>query len=282
MGPIDVYSLLILREPLSAITHLCGAACFAAMAVDLFRRGRGDAVRMASLLSLAVASVVLLTTSGLYHSMWPGPWRNLLVRADVSAVFLLIAGSLTPVHAILFRGLERWVPLALIWTTAILGIALRVAYFDSLSGEAGIGIFLLFGWSGAVTSVVLSVRYGWAFVRNGVFSGCAYTLGAIVLASHRPTLIAGIIGPHELWHLAVLAGLALHWRFVFQFASGELPATRQRLQLVASISEASVEQRHEQRAIETTVIQVIPDFSMRARGEILIPTQATYEQRRAA
>lgn len=279
MAAIDVYSLLILREPLSAITHLCGAACFAAMGVDLLRRGRGDVVHMGSLLILATASVVLLTTSGLYHSMWPGPWRSLLVRADVSAVFLLIAGSLTPVHAILFRGLERWVPLALIWTTAILGIALRVAYFDSLSGEAGIGIFLLFGWSGAVTSIVVSVRYGWAFVRNGVFSGCAYTVGAIVLASHRPTLLPGIIGPHELWHLAVLAGLALHWRFVFQFASGELPAARQRL---LPVSQAAIEQPRQRPAIESTLIQAIPDFSIRARGEILIPPQATYEQRRAA
>ena len=44
--------------------------------------------------------------------------------------------------------------------------------------------------------------------------GIAYSLGAIVLMLHAPSLIPGVIGPHELWHVAVLIGLGLHWLFV--------------------------------------------------------------------
>ena len=60
-------------------------------------------------------------------------------------------------------------------------------------------------------------------MKPAVLAGASYTLGAIVLLLHGPTLVHGIMGPHELWHLAVLGGLSMHWKFVFQFASGPDP-----------------------------------------------------------
>lgn len=220
MPEIEVLPLPCFREPMSSLSHLLGAVVFAALAVVLVRRGRGDWRRTVSLAVMAFSTVQLLVLSGVYHMYWPGPLRQFMVRADVSAVFLLIAGSLTPVHMILFQGLARWGALALVWTVAIFGIVLRMVFFDTVSGGAGIAIFLLFGWGGSITAAALWQRYGWAFVRSAVLAGIAYTAGAIVLTLHRPTLVPGLVGPHELWHLAVLTGLGLHWRFVFQFASG--------------------------------------------------------------
>jgi len=63
-------------------------------------------------------------------------------------------------------------------------------------------------------------RFGFSFVRPLLLGGVAYTLGALVLSLHGPPLISGVIGAHELWHVAVLLGLAMHWRFVFSFAGG--------------------------------------------------------------
>ena len=223
MREINVFPLPCFREPMSSLSHLLGAVVFTVLAVVLVRRGRGDWCRTISLAVMAFSTVQLLVLSGIYHMYWPGPLRQLMVRADISGVFLLIAGSLTPVHVILFRGVARWGPLTLAWAAAVLGIILRMVYFDSVSSEAGIAIFLLFGWGAAITAAVIYQRYGWAFVRPGVLAGLAYTAGAIVLTLHRPTLVAGLVGPHELWHLAVLTGLGLHWRFVFQFASGQIP-----------------------------------------------------------
>lgn len=226
MRDIDVYAFRMCREPVSSLSHFIGAVVFSAMTVFLLRRGRGDWGRVLSLTILAATTVLLLVLSGLYHVLWPGEARQLLSRADVSAVFLLIAGSLTPVQFILFRGPSRWIPLAIMWMVALIGICMRMLYFETLSGEVGIALFLAMGWGGAITPVVLCDRYGWNFVRLGVLSGLSYTLGAMILALHRPTVVAGLIGPHELWHLAVLIGLGLHWAFVFQFASGQLPAER--------------------------------------------------------
>jgi channel protein (hemolysin III family) len=226
MSPNEASALPFCYEPVSSFSHLLGAILFSALAVVLLRRGRGDWGRIISLSVLAGSTILLLILSGLYHLVPPGASREFLVRADVSAVFLLIAGSLTPVQAILFRGPTRWVSLVLTWVTAILGATLRMAFFETLSGEAGIAIFLALGWVGALCQLIVCDKYGWTFIRLGVWSGLTYTVGALVLVMHRPVVITGLIGPHEVWHSAVLIALGLHWAFVFQFATGQIPLER--------------------------------------------------------
>ncbi len=223
MEEIAAFPLPGCREPLSSYSHMVGAVVFAFLAAILVRRGRGDRVRTTSLVVMAVSSVLLLVLSSSYHLCWPGPLRDFLVRADVAAVFLLIAGSMTPIHAILFSGRSRWLSLVLIWLAAGSGILFRMVFYTSVTGSAGILIFLLFGWGSSITAIVLWRRFGRTFVRPAIHSGLAYTAGAIVLLFHFPTVVYGVIGPHELWHMAVLSGLGFHWRFVFQFASGPPP-----------------------------------------------------------
>ena len=217
---IAVFPLPGCREPLSSLSHMLGAFVFAAMAILLIRRGRGDWVRTSSLVVMAGSSVFLLILSSAYHLAWPGPARDFLLRADVAGVFLLIAGSMTPVHAILFSGRSRLLALVLIWSVAVVGILLRMIYHEFVTDAVGVSIFLMCGWGSLVTAIVLWRRFGWTFIKPAVFAGASYTLGAIVLLFHGPTIVRGIMGPHELWHFAVLSGLAMHWRFVFQFASG--------------------------------------------------------------
>ena len=220
---IDVLPWMGCREPFSSLSHLFGAGVFAGLAVNLIRRGGADTVRATSLAVFGTTSVILLLLSGTYHVFWPGPTREFMLRADVSAVFLLIAGSMTPVHAILFTGVARWGALALIWFVEIAGIVWRMLFCENTPGPAGIAFFLLFGWGSAITAFVIWRRFGWNFVQPAVLSGLAYTVGAIGLILHRPILVAGIIGPHEIWHVAVLCALGLHWQFVNQFADGRLP-----------------------------------------------------------
>lgn len=227
-GPhaIDVSPWLGCREPFSALSHLIGAAIFAGLAFGFVRQGYGQRIRTCSLAVLATASVLLLLCSGFYHLQWPGPTRQLLLRVDVAGVFLLIAASMTPVHAILFSGWSRWGTLLLIWTFAITGIVWRILFCEDTPGPEGIAIFLLFGWGSVLTAFILWYRFGWSFIQPAVLAGLAYTVGAIGLMLHWPTLIPGVVGPHEIWHLAVLTGIGLHWRFVNQFASGNLIASR--------------------------------------------------------
>lgn len=217
---IETFSWLGIREPFSSLSHFIGAVIFVFMASDLIHRSRGDRIKSLSVVVFAICGLQQLLISSAYHLLWPGPARDFMLRTDVSAVFLLIAGSVTPVHAILFSGAKRWGALSAIWTIAIGAIIWRLAFCQDHPGPLGITFFLACGWSCAVTAHVLQRRYGWVFVRPAAISGLAYTLGAIVLLSKWPNPIPGVIGPHELWHVAVLIALAMHWRFLRQFTAG--------------------------------------------------------------
>ncbi len=169
---------------------------------------------------MALSSVFLLSMSAVYHLLGPGTGRYVMRQLDVAGVFALIAGTVTPVHAILFRGFHRWAPLFVVWSAAAMGISLRSIFSESLAPGVGTAIFLLLGWGGLISCVLLWRRYGFSFVKPLLAGGVAYTLGAIILGLNWPTLIPGVVEAHELWHMAVLAGLGLHWKFVFGFADG--------------------------------------------------------------
>lgn len=220
MEHIQAYSIPGFREPFSCLTHLVAAPVFAVLGYFLVRRGHGCWVRTGSLAIMVLSSVFLLSMSAVYHLLDQGAARQVMRQLDVAGVFALIAGTITPVHAILFRGVSRWAPLLLIWSAAIMGIVLRSISPYGLSEGVGAGLFLLMGWSGLVSFIILWRRYGFSFVAPLLWGGVAYTLGVGVLGLQWPTLIPGVIGPHELWHVAVLLGLSLHWKFVFRFADG--------------------------------------------------------------
>jgi len=120
---------------------------------------------------------------------------------------------------ILFTGWERWFPLILIWTAAAVGIMLRVVFPESLPHALGTAYFILMGWAGAGSAVLVWRRFGTTLIKPLFWGGVAYTVGAILLELRWPVILPGVVGPHELWHVAVLVGLGLHWRFAFQIAA---------------------------------------------------------------
>lgn len=208
-------------EPVSSLTHLAGAATFAILGGFLIFRGRGDRRRMASLAVFVVSCVLLLALSGVYHLLAPDAVaRNVLMRLDHAAIFVLIAGSFTPVHMILLH--DRWHRhlLPLIWLAAIAGLALKSVYFDTMPEWLGLTMYLGLGWLGVISAVTLAYRYGLHFILPLVWGGLAYTVGAMAEHLHWPVLIPGIFGPHEMFHLAVLAGISFHWAFIRRICGG--------------------------------------------------------------
>ena len=191
------------------------------LTVVLLYRGRGDSGRVLSLCTFAFSCVLLLSLSGVYHLLAPGTaGREVLKRLDHAAIFGLIAGSFTPVHAILFRGAWRWGMLAGIWGAAIAGLALKTLNFSATPEWVGLLMFLGLGWMGAISVVALARRYGLGFVLPLIWGGLAYTAGAVAEFLRWPQLLPGIVGPHEIFHVAVLAGIAWHWSFILSIAAG--------------------------------------------------------------
>lgn len=206
-------------DPVSSLTHLAGAAVFAILSAFLIARGRGAA--RISLAVFAFSCVLLLSLSGVYHLLSPGTaGRSVLLRLDHAAIFVLIAGSFTPVHVILLRGLWHWHLLAWIWVAAIAGLVLKTVFFDATPQWLGLLLYLGLGWLGLISTVALARRFGVRFVLLLVWGALAYTIGALVDFLRWPVLVTGVVGPHEVFHLAVLTGISFHWAFIRGIAAG--------------------------------------------------------------
>jgi channel protein (hemolysin III family) len=217
----DILSLPGFREPVSSLTHLVGAGVFAVLGFFLIRRGLGSPRRVVSLAVYVFATVFLLSMSGVYHMLeFGGTARAVLARLDHGAIFVLIAGTFTPAHGILFRGPGRWGMLLLVWLAAFAGITLKTIFFSDMSEWLGLLLYLLLGWLGALSGVALWQRYGAALIKPLFWGGVAYTAGALVDFLGWPVLVPGVFGTHEAFHIAVLVGAALHWKFIWQFAAG--------------------------------------------------------------
>jgi channel protein (hemolysin III family) len=240
MNEYGIQSIAGFAEPLSSWTHLLGAVVFAILAVPLLRRaarsGQSRAevrFRFATVAIFAVSVVVLLAISGMYHrAPFSSQQRTFLLRLDYAAIFVLIAGTFTPACGILFEGVSRWAWIGVIWAAAFVGIFVKTLYPAAIPSWLGIVLYLAMGWVGILAAIDVWRRYGASFLEYLLLGGCAYTVGAAVMLAARPAVIPGVVGPHELFHAAVLSGIGFHWVFIYQLADGQLPQ-RLRWRIVA-------------------------------------------------
>jgi channel protein (hemolysin III family) len=217
--PDLVYSIPGFSDPVSSLSHLLGAGVCLLLAIPLLKRGQGDQGRVASLYVFAFSCVFLLSMSGVFHLLAPGgAGRAVLRRLDHGAIFILIAGTFTPVHTILFRGWLRWLPIFLIWSAAVTGVTLKSVFFSDVSESLGLTLYLGMGWLGLGSGLLIWWRYGWPLIRPLLWGALAYTAGALLEFGRWPTLIPGVVSAHELFHFAVLAGIGFHWKFVWDVA----------------------------------------------------------------
>jgi channel protein (hemolysin III family) len=211
-------------EPVSSFTHLAGAGIFALLTIPLLRRGWGNRARVACLAVYAFSCVLLMAISGVYHLLAPGgAGRHVMLRLDHAAIFVLIAGTFTAVHGTLFRGRWRWQPLILLWAVTAAAIALKTVFFTDFAEWLGLLLYLCLGWLGLATGSVLWARYGGRFVLPLAWGGLAYTVGAVLDSVGWPVLVPGVVGSHELFHVAVLAGAGFHWQFVYRALGVSVP-----------------------------------------------------------
>ncbi|HEB83090.1 MAG TPA: DNA-binding protein [Gammaproteobacteria bacterium] len=202
-------------EPFSSISHLLGAFVFFIYGIKLVLMARGHTAWAIAVGVFVFSGVFLLSMSGVFHLLdIEGTPRMVLQRLDHAGIFGLIAGTFTPVHVILFTGFSRWGFLALIWTLAIAGITLKSIFFNDLAEWVGLVSYLGLGWMGIVSAYMTHRLHGFAIIKPLLYGALAYTVGATLEFLRLPVVIAGVIGPHELFHIAVLAGIAWHWVFI--------------------------------------------------------------------
>lgn len=225
--PAAIVPIAGFNEPFSAISHMVGIVAVVALAWPLLRQARGGAGRVVSVAIFLFSAAVLLSMSMVYHMLSRnGNGHAVLLRLDHAAIFALIAGTFTPIHAILFRGWWRWGVLGLIWTLAATGITLKTIFIDSIPEWMGLGFFLAMGWIGLFSGIKIARRHGLGFVMPLIWGGVAYTVAAACDFARWPILIPGVVEAHELFHIGVLAGLGFHAYFIWKIAALRPPEAR--------------------------------------------------------
>lgn len=221
-----------LREPVSGLTHAAGAVVSAGGLVALLR-SPAAAESPWAMLGLAIfgASLVLLyTASALYHSLPLGKRAvAILRRIDHSMIYVLIAGTYSPICLVSLRaaGAWGWGLFATVWGLAALGIGAKLLWFHmpqwaTVLPYVGMGLLAV----PLLPVMIRAVPVG-ALAWIGV-GGAFYLMGAAVYALKWPRLAAGRFGFHELFHLLVMAGSFGHfwaiWAFVARGQTGFPPS----------------------------------------------------------
>jgi hemolysin III len=169
--------------------------------------------------AIYAASVsALFGVSALYHRItWTTPARRRLRRLDHSMIFLLIAGTYTPVGLLVLQGRLATVVLAVVWGGAMAGIVLELVWTKAPRWLSGT-VYLALGWVSAVAMPQLFARLGMTGGLLIVAGGLAYSAGAAVYALRRPDPAPATFGYHEVFHLLVIAGVATHFLAISLFA----------------------------------------------------------------
>ncbi|HTE67799.1 MAG TPA: hemolysin III family protein [Actinomycetes bacterium] len=181
-------------------------------------------VLLATTARASVAAVIyaasvsaLFGVSALYHRVtWTGPARRRMRRLDHAMIFLLIAGTYTPVGLLVLQGRLGTVVLAVVWGGAIAGIVLELAWAGAPRWLGGT-VYLALGWVAVVAMPQLFARLGVTGGMLIVAGGLVYSAGAAVYALRRPDPVPAVFGYHEVFHLLVIAGVAAHFLAISLF-----------------------------------------------------------------
>ncbi len=216
MPPDEIVSFLF-RHPVSAGTHLLWCVLGIYITGLLWRLSRGDRLRQLSTGAFGLSMVLLYGASAAYHAV-PGqePLLPYLRKLDHSAIYVLIAGTYTPVFAVLLSGRLRLVLLALVWGLAGVGIAAKWLLPWPPYGLT-VSLYVAIGWIGLVPAWQLVRAVGVPAMLWGLLGGVLYTFGGICDAAQWPILLPGVIGYHEVLHLADMGGTLVHVFFIVRY-----------------------------------------------------------------
>lgn len=204
-----------MQNPLRGLLHGLGAVAAACGLVALIIQARDRTSILAAVAIFGVALVAMFTVSALYHSFpWSRRWKQRMQRIDHSLIFVVVAGTFTPVAVASLDGSRLVIGLALVWGIGAVGVILKFVLDDERTWLS-ITLQMVMGVSSLLWLPLISRRLGWGAVMLILGGGAAYVLGTVVFASQRPNPFPRLFGYHELFHVLVMVGAGLHfWAIV--------------------------------------------------------------------
>jgi len=158
----------------------------------------------------AGSSILLFGISAVYHRFnWSPKVKAVFRRLDHANIFLLIAGTYTPMALTALPATEGIILLSLVGGGALLGILFRV-FWLSAPRWSYVPLYLLLGWAAVIFAGPL-IAHNWVAMLLVLIGGISYTVGALFYGFKRPNPIPGVFGFHELFHTCTVIAFMCHW-----------------------------------------------------------------------
>ena len=181
--------------------------------IALIALARGAEARVAATI-FAVSLTGLYGVSAAYHrGRWSATGERVMKHLDHSMIFVLIAGSYTPITLLALRPAWGITLLALAWTGAAIGVLVTVLRLERWH-RVGFVMYLALGWLAVVAAPQLVDSLSRVELGLLVAGGLLYTVGAVVLARNRPDPRPAVFGYHEVWHTFVVGAGVCHFALV--------------------------------------------------------------------
>ena len=198
-----------LRGVLHAYAFFVSLACGVAL---ILAASDGRARLAAAIYAVAVSA--LLGTSALYHThTWRPRARRWMRRLDHSMIFVLIAGTYTPVAVLALKGTLATTILVVLWAGALGGVVFKILWIDAPKWLFA-GVYVALGLVTAAVMGELPAAIGWLGVAGLATGGVLYALGAVIYASGRPNPWPKVFGYHEVFHSLVIVAAGLHYAVI--------------------------------------------------------------------
>jgi hemolysin III len=205
------------REPISAITHLVAASISFIGLIILIVLGWGDFQKIIPFSIYGISLILMFTASGTYHMVIARDSIILNLRKlDHSAIYLLIAGTYTPICVYFFNGFWQYGMLILIWSLAIIGIVVKLFVINA-PRWINAGVYLIMGWLAIMGIQEILRTMPTAAIIWLVLGGLFYSVGAIIYITKFQDFFPGKFGFHEVWHIFVILGALSHYFVILKF-----------------------------------------------------------------
>lgn len=192
------------EEVASLLTHAAGVILSIVALVVMLVQAAGDALKLVSAAVFGLSLVLLYSSSTLYHFFTSPQWKARFQQLDHASIYLLIAGSYTPITLITLKGPWGWSLFAAVWAMAIGGVCVKTFGKGKKDHWLSTALYLLMGWLIVAAFVPLFRGMPAAGLAWLIAGGLSYTCGIIFFAWHRLPF------NHAIWHLFVLCGSICH------------------------------------------------------------------------
>lgn len=202
------------EELANALSHLAGAVLATAglVLMIVYSSIRGDAWHIVTTSVFGVTMIMLYLSSGLLHALKEGKIQTLFLTLDRIAIFLLIAGTYTPLTLVALSGTLGWILFGIVWAIAITGIILnftRLARPDTRVNYLFVAMYVVMGWLFIVAIIPISRSLSMMGILWVLIGGFCYSIGVVFYTKGKFRY------HHLVWHLLVVAGSISHFFAIF-------------------------------------------------------------------